>query len=542
MAGELVDASRELTAAELAAGLDDPLWRLCNLYKIIVKGDDDDEDALRGEDDPGLIVTFSPRPAQRQLLARLWHRNLILKARQLGFTTLIALLWLDTALFGKSPLRCGIVAHDREAAATILRDKVLFAYQNLPDALREQFPLAKESAQELVFGHNKASIRVATSMRSGTIHRLHVSEFGKICAQYPHKAKEVVTGSIPAVPLSGIIVIESTAEGQEGPFHDMTQRALKQQEAGATLNRRDYRLHFFPWWKAPEYVLDPEGVSISDAQTAYFREVEQATRVPLSPEQRAWYAATVEADFAGDQPLMWQEYPSTPREPFRISTEGTYYAVQLTRARLDQRIVPTIPIAPVPVNAFWDLGRGDMTAIWLHQIVGIEHRFIGYIEDTGQDLDHYTKQLQALGLTLGVMYLPHEAAYRRLGESADTNRTLEEMVQALLPGVKTYVVPRVTRINAGIQATRNSFRSAWFDEQKCQRGLVRLAMYRKQWNKQRGAWSDEPLHDDASHGADAFRQWGQVVDSGTLVALGRPAGGAGRPPPHWRRRGSPMAV
>ena len=62
-------------------------------------------------------------------------------------------------------------------------------------------------------------------MRSGTIHRLHVSEFGKICAKYPDKAQEVVTGSIPAVPMNGVLVIESTAEGRDGDFFKMVQIA-----------------------------------------------------------------------------------------------------------------------------------------------------------------------------------------------------------------------------------------------------------------------------------------------------------------------------
>ncbi|MCP2839718.1 hypothetical protein NK952_24270, partial [Salmonella enterica subsp. enterica serovar Typhimurium] len=74
------------------------MWRISNLYKIIVKGDDD-------PDDEGLVITFKPNRAQRRLIARLHHRNIILKARQLGFTTLICILWLDTALFSNSPIR-----------------------------------------------------------------------------------------------------------------------------------------------------------------------------------------------------------------------------------------------------------------------------------------------------------------------------------------------------------------------------------------------------------------------------------------------------
>lgn len=175
-------------AQELARCLADPEWRLFSgcLYKIMVKGDDDDD---------ATVLPFQPNHAQRRFVTRLWHRNLILKARQLGFTTLIAIRWLDHALFNANQ-RCGIIAQDREAAEAIFRDKVKFGYENLPAQIRERFPLERDSASELLFAYNNSSVRVATSMRSGTIHRLHVSEFGKICAKFPDKALEVVTGSI----------------------------------------------------------------------------------------------------------------------------------------------------------------------------------------------------------------------------------------------------------------------------------------------------------------------------------------------------------
>jgi hypothetical protein len=171
------------------------------------------------------VIPFVPNAAQRRLLERLWYRTIILKARQLGFTSLVAIMWLDQALFNADQ-RCGIIAHDRKSAEVIFRDKVKLAYERLPDELRERMPLARDSASELLFAHNNSSIRVATSMRSGTIHRLHVSEFGKICATYRDKAREVVTGSLPAVPVVGIAVIESTAQGQDGDFYTMTQHAM----------------------------------------------------------------------------------------------------------------------------------------------------------------------------------------------------------------------------------------------------------------------------------------------------------------------------
>ena len=70
---------------------------------------------VKTDDGEGTVVPFKPNRAQRRLISKLWHRNVILKARQLGFTTLVAILWLDHALFNENQ-RCGIIAQDREGA------------------------------------------------------------------------------------------------------------------------------------------------------------------------------------------------------------------------------------------------------------------------------------------------------------------------------------------------------------------------------------------------------------------------------------------
>lgn len=517
----------QTTEETLRACLADPVWRLSNLYKIIIKGEE-------GED--GLIIGFKPNRAQRRLINRLHHRNIILKARQLGFTTLIAILWLDTALFSKDPIRCGIIAQDKEAAEVIFRDKVKFAYDHLSDELKASMPLATENKSELLFGHNGASIRVATSMRSGTIHRLHISEFGKICAKTPDKAREVVTGSIPAVPLSGILVIESTAEGQEGEFYAMTERSKALHQQRTALTPKDYRFHFFAWWEAPEYELESDGISFTDADQIYFADIESKIKRMLSDRKRAWWVATRDADFGGDASLMWQEYPSTPEEAFQVSTDGCYYAAQLALARKQGRVLRTIPLESAPVNTFWDLGRGDATGIWFHQRVGLENRFVRYYEATGEDLSHFVVYLQSQGYVFGTHYVPHDAEHRRLGMSPDTNKTLKEMLEALMPGQRFQVVPRVTNIGSGIQATRNAFASCWFDETHCDGGLKRLANYRKEWDKTRGCWRDQPRHDENSHGSDAFRQFGQEADGGNQFPRGASTSGG------FKRRGSAMAV
>ena len=223
-----------------------PAYRISHLYKILIKGDGEDDS------DPGLVATFSPKRAQRRLIASFWHRNIILKARQLGMTTFIAIMFLDACLF-RSNVRAGMIAQTDPIAKKLFRDKVKFAYDNLPDHVRRAMPLERESADELLFAHTGSSIQVSTSMRSGTLQYLHVSEFGKICADFPRRAQEVVTGSIPTVPANGVIFIESTAEGREGHFYNMTMRAKALQEQGTPLTRKDYKLHFFPWFEEPNY-------------------------------------------------------------------------------------------------------------------------------------------------------------------------------------------------------------------------------------------------------------------------------------------------
>lgn len=508
--------------ATLRKGLDDPMWRLSNLYWIKSK-------ASGGDD---LVMLFRPNRAQRRLLARGLHtRNIILKARQLGYSTLLAILWLDTALFSNGPIKCGVVAHEREAAETIFRDKIVFAYERLPDSLKAGMPIASKNKTEIVFAHNGASIRVATSLRSDTIHRLWISEFGKICAKYPGKAREVITGTIPTVPPDGIIAIESTAEGQDGPFYDMTQLALASKQQGKLLSAKEYRLIFSPWQDALEYEIDPTGVVITEAQHAYFNDLQIKLSREISMRKRAWYVLTLTHDFSGDQPMMWQEYPSTPEEAFAVSTEGCYYATQLAAARKAGRI-RILPVEKVPVWTFWDLGRGDMTAIWLMQKVGPEYRWIRYYEESGQELDHYAEWLLKQGLVYGGHYLPHDAGVKRLGITPDTNKSLSDGLESLLPGHKVTVVPRVTNINSGIASTRKIFAASYFDEVGCADGIKRLQNYRRDWDKVRGRWKDEPLHDDNSHGADAFRQAGQVIDAGekfdgTRYEMGKGAGRTG---------------
>lgn len=495
---------------ELARCLADPEWRLFSgaLYQIIVKGD--------GEDDESFVQPFKPNRAQRRFIKRLWHRNLILKARQLGFTTLIAIMWLDHALWNANQ-RCGMIAQDRETAEAIFRDKVVFAYDHLPEEIRERFPLARASTKELLFAHNNSSIRVATSVRGGTIHRLHVSEFGKICAKFPQKAEEVVTGSFQAVPLSGIIVVESTAEGTDGEFYKMCQRAQALVTGKAVLTRSQYRFHFYAWWQDPSYTMDPGGVVISNELIDYFNEIEQLMGCKIDGGQRAWYAEKQRNDFAGAEERMWREYPSSPAEAFQQSVAGNYFAKELMALRKRGGITQ-VPTLDLPVYTFWDIGRKDGTAIWFMQMLGQEDRFIWYYEGHNEDLRHYALELQKRGYLYGAHFLPHDADQKKL---SDYNRSVKEQLQILLPGQAFFVLPVVSQLMTGIYAARKHLKAAWFDLDGTKQGIERLTHYKKKWSTAEARYLDDTpdKSNGCSEGADAFRQYAQAKELGLLANL-----------------------
>lgn len=464
-------------ASEVVDQFSDPLWRLKSLYWII------DKDGQR--------TLFSPNRAQKQLLSNLHGRDAILKARQLGMTTLMCLIALDECLFNPD-WNAAIIAHRLEDAKKIFETKVKYPYDNLPPAIRSRIGTTKDSADTLHF-ENNSSISVTTSARSGTLQRLHVSEFGKICSEYPNKAREIKTGSFPAAE-RGQITVESTAEGQEGDYFDIVQRSRRREPRSA----KDWKFHFFPWHDDPGYVACPSETVISPQDEEYFSKLE-GVGITLTDEQKAWYVQ-MEEELGAD---MKREYPSTPDEAFEQAIEGAYFEKQLAWSRKNGR-VGSFPIDPrYPVNTFWDLGRNDYNTIWLHQHISGRNRFVGYYENSGEWLAHYVQWLKEWADERGTRfdrhYWPHDGRRQDLFLPEGRLAVAEDL------GISPQIVDRPTNKALSIESARNIFPTCDFDEDGCKLGLSRLAAYRKDWDSQRGVFKDQPRHDVNSHGADGFQ-------------------------------------
>lgn len=469
-----------MIASEIALAqecLGDPFWRINNLYCII--------------DKEGRKSVFKLNWAQKKLYSDMWYCNVVLKARQLGISTFIGLLFLDRCLFN-SNCSAGIICHTREDSEIFFR-RVKFAYDNLPESLKEMRPANLDSARELSFS-NGSIIRVGTSMRGQTLQYLHVSEMAKISAKYPEKAREIVTGSLNTVAPGQYVFIESTSEGREGYFYDLCKRAQDMQGGGKCLTKLDFRFHFYPWYKDPSYTLDSkDGLGLPEL-TSYFDRIEVKAGCKLSDGQRTWYAKKLESQ----KEDMKREFPSFPEESWETSVDGNYYSTHLTKARKEARITKLFHNPMKPVYTAWDLGYTDSTALWLFQLDGQKINLLEYYENSGEALPFYIQWLKFKPYTYGDHYVPHDASQHEFGSGL----TRTEIARSL--GVK-FTQSLNLGVQEGIDAVRNVFHRCYFDEEMCATGIKHLDAYRKQWNDRHGCWSSKPLHNYASHCADSFR-------------------------------------
>jgi phage terminase large subunit len=190
----------------------------------------------------------------------------------------------------------------------------------------------------------------------------------------------------------------------------------------------------------------------------------------------------------------------------RLTVDGAIFANEMQVAELDDRITKVTYDPTKPVHAIFDLGWADSTAIWFLQFVGMETRLIRYHEDSQKTISHYLALMQTYGYMYDTLWLPHDAQNKTL---ASNGKSIEEIVRNA--GYKTRIIER-TPIADSINAARTIFRNCWFDRENCYDGLQCLRHYRYDVDPETGQFSRQPLHDQYSHGADAFRYIGLMIN------------------------------
>lgn len=427
-----------------------------------------------------------------------WVRKIILKGRQQGCSTYVEgrFFWRVTHRRGVSAF---ILTHEQEATNNIFGMASRF-YEHCPELVRPRAGAA--NAKELLFDLLDSGYRVGTAGtrgvgRSSTVQYFHGSEV----AYWPH-AETHASGVMQAVPGSPDteIWLESTANGRGNYFHTLWNKA----QAGDG----DYEPIFIPWYWQREYRRPPpDGFRRTHEEEAMVR------RFGIDDSQLAWRRAKlIELDIAGGDDMgqagvqngeerFRQEYPSSPDEAFDAAVIGAFYSKEFAYLDANERI-RSVPWEPrLPVSTAWDLGRRDSTAIWFYQQNRDEVRVIDFYENSGVALGHYAAQIlerKSQGWAFKDHWLPHDAAVEELISDKSRTTALSEF------GIEGTVLPALP-VSDGIQAVRALLPRCWFDAKRCGRGLEALRQYRREYDDKLKSFKASPLHDWASHPADAFR-------------------------------------
>ena len=246
---------------------------------------------------------------KRQSEAGKPQRVIILKARQMGFSTLTeAILFKRTAT--KANVNSGIIAHKDDATTNLFNMSKLFL-EELPEQLK---PKTKASnAKEIIFDDRdgnglRSKVKCMTAGgdgigRSDTFQNLHLSEV----SSWTH-AKEILDGLLQAVPNkpNTLIIIESTAKGYDY-FKELWDKACD--------GENDFEPLFCAWWELDEYRLPCDEIELTE------EEQELKELYNLDNEQIAWRRWCIRNNCGNDVNTFKQEYPSCPEEAFLASGE-----------------------------------------------------------------------------------------------------------------------------------------------------------------------------------------------------------------------------
>jgi hypothetical protein len=480
---------------KLVENLKSRIWRIQNLYFI--------------KDKSGKKIKFKPNKVQLFLLEHLSFFNIILKARQLGITTFFNILFLDDCLFNGKDI--AIIAHTKPDAQDIFNNKIKFAFDELPTVIKNLFSVESDNINVLRFYNkvsgNRSSISVKTSGRSGSFQRLHITELSTTDQIDPSTSEEIRTGTLNTVHAGSVTVIESTPKLPSGLFFEICKTAMDNEKMGKT-GIMDYKFFFFPWFMEESYVLEGDYTEIPQSMHDYFEKLKEDdwfktnyADYKFSNEQKYWYykKSTVQKD------KMLQEFPSTPTEAFRSAVVGTYFARELDKVLVEDRLTVVPYNSRYPVDTYWDLGttttRKDAMSIVFVQQIGQQINIIDFFGCNGEGFPYVKRILDDKGYTYGRHWAPHDIAVKEIG----TGKTRLELAADL--GIRFNTVPRIG-FNDGVEAVRTILSRCYFDKSKTggEKGLFdALRNYHREYDQATGSFKDKPVKDWTSDVVDSFR-------------------------------------
>ena len=278
-------------------------------------------------------------------------RAVIVKGRQQGLSTYTEARFFHKCAYNKG-FSSFIVSEGKDSTENIF-EMVKRYYNKIPDGMPKP-ELQASNRKELSFKDIDSIIRTGTAGNenvgvSTTNHLLHCSEVGLW-----KNGSELIRGLFQTVPNSenSEVIIESTARGSGGIFHELALLGLDE--------RSEWETIFIPWFMHKEYTLPiPLDMVLTD------EERELKYYYDLNDGQILWRRNKVYGEFAGREWLFKQEYPCTVQEAFAAANDGLVEARYIEKARHARLTTES----ELPVIAGVDPARkgGDRTVIVLRR-------------------------------------------------------------------------------------------------------------------------------------------------------------------------------
>jgi phage terminase large subunit len=403
-------------------------------------------------------IPYAPRVLQREIgaLTRVKRFGVIVCHRRFGKTVMAVNLNQQTALTcPRERPRCAYIGPTYTQGKGVAWDYMQYYARPIPavgmhqSELRIDYP---NGGQSRIYGADNPD-----ALRGIYLDRAVLDEFGL----HPAKTFSEVIGPT-LVDRGGTALFLGTPNGKN-QFYDMAEHAKAAEAAGDSD------------WFFREYKASQTGILDTD------------------------YLRSAQAVMTAD------EYAQEFECSFEASVRGAIFGREIEVARMSGR-VGAVPYDPaLPVDTDWDLGVGDAMAVWFSQSDrGGTVRLIDYHEATGEGFPYFVRLLRERGYLYGTHWAPHDIKVRELG----TGKSRLEVAASL--GLTFRVTPRISsavgvEVEEGIAAARLLLGRCWFDQAKCKAGLEALTHYRRDYNIRLDEFKATPVHDWASHGADAFR-------------------------------------
>lgn len=395
-----------------------------------------------------------------------------------------------------------------------------------PDALKRLFEPSRYKFIKGGRGSGKSWGVARALLIQGASERHRILCTREVQKSIKQSVHQLLRDQIEALGLSSFYeVLESEIRGENGTrfyfagLSDQTSDSIKSfegctrvwNEEGQTTTARSWRI-LTPTIRAPGSEIwttyNPELESDETHRRAVVEPFPGTIVIDMNYTENPWFPAELEKERKHAEATMKRDdYAHIWEGKCKPAVEGAIYFDQMANAASRIGNIPHDPL--LKTHAVWDLGFNDSMSIVLAQKVASEIRVIHYIEGTQRTLADYSAELKALRLddqpiNWGHFYLPHDGFAKR----HQTGKQDAEVLQGF--GWSIQRTPQMD-VEQGIKRARDIFNRVYFNKERAARLLECLKRYRRQIISTTGE-PGNPVHDEFSHGADAFRYLALTAD------------------------------